>query len=155
MEFTTCDMKKIEEGSWRCLVLYGCRFASLHHWSTSCTPRSRRRESIKSRRTRLKPSLPCLQRTARCGVWSPQSHVIEPFCACHPIRPWAPYGPSDPHEELTIFQPTYPVRLAIKLDVPGCDAASVAASALRFVFPPLHLGITKWGSGPSRHKTIE
>ncbi|CAL1173944.1 unnamed protein product, partial [Cladocopium goreaui] len=42
-------------------------------------------------------------------------------------------------EELTIFQPTYPVRLAIKLDVPGSDAASVAeAAALRFVFPPLY-----------------
>jgi hypothetical protein len=28
MEFTTCDMKKIEEGSWRCLV-----GLPLHHWS--------------------------------------------------------------------------------------------------------------------------
>eukprot|EP00435_Cladocopium_sp_Y103_P010845 s3835_g2.t2 len=41
-------------------------------------------------------------------------------------------------EELTIFQPTYPVRLAIKLDVPGSDDALVAGSALRFVFPPLY-----------------
>ena len=59
-----------------------------------------------------------------------------------------------PHEELTIFQPTYPVRLAIKLDVPGSDAASVAeAAALRFVFPPLRLGSpgnhASWESGPS------
>ena len=30
MEFATCDVKKIEEGSWRCLV-----GLLLHHWSAA------------------------------------------------------------------------------------------------------------------------
>ena len=55
-----------------------------------------------------------------------------------------------PHKELTIFQPTYPVRLAIKLDVPGSDAASLAEASPRCAssFRPCawdRLGITVQG----------
>ena len=81
MEFTTCDMKKIEEGSWRCLV--GFAVASLER--THLAPQGAGDANQSRAEGRGWNPLCHVCRGPWCGVWSPQiipqkCHVIDGPC---------------------------------------------------------------------------